>query len=84
MFEVIFSSQAAKFLKKSDRALAKRVIEKIESLKTDPWGYGAKKIVGKDKLFRIRVGDYRVLYTIISESKTILIDKIDKRSRVYG
>jgi len=39
--------------------------------------------VGENKCFRVRVGDYRVVYDIIWEKKVILILKIDKRSKVY-
>ena len=82
MFEVVLSNQASKFIKKADKTLAKRLIEKLESIKKIPIGHDSKKIVGRD-LFRIRVGDYRILYCVKYDLKKILIDKIDKRSRVY-
>ncbi len=82
MFEVVLSNQASKFIKKADKILAKRLIEKLESLKSNPINHDSKKIIWKD-IFRIRIGDYRILYTIKYDSNKILIDKIDKRSRVY-
>ena len=82
MFEVVLSNQASKFIKKADKILAKRLIEKLEALKVEPISHDSKKIVGRD-LFRVRVGDYRILYTVMFDSNKILIDKIDKRSRVY-
>ncbi len=82
MFEIVLSNQATKFIKKADKALVKRIIEKLESLKIEPISHDSKKIIGRD-LFRIRVGDYRILYDVRFSSKKILVDRIDKRSRVY-
>ena len=83
MFNIEFSNQSKKFLKKSDKQLAARIIEKIELLKDNPVIHDSKKVIGEDKVFRIRIGDYRVLYEVDWSNKIILIDKIDKRSKVY-
>jgi len=83
MFTIEFSNQSKKFLKKSDNLLAERIFQKIVLLKDDPVPHTAKKIVEEERTFRIRIGDYRVLYEIIYDKKIILIDKIDKRSRAY-
>ena len=83
MFNIEFSNQSKKFLKKSDKQLALRIIEKIELLKDNPVIRDSKKIVGEDRAFRIRIGDYRVLYEVGWNSKIILIERIDKRSRAY-
>ena len=73
-----------KFLKKMETSLVKRVMDKIEyALTSNPVPSGAKTIVGEHGVFRIRVGDYRVLYRINYQANTIVIFKIDKRSRVY-
>ena len=83
MFNIEFSNQSKKFLKKSDKQLAARIIEKIELLKDNPVIHDSKKVIGEDRTFRIRIGDHRVLYEVDWNNKTILIDKIDKRSKVY-
>ena len=83
MFGIIFSQQAAKFLRQAEKTLARRIAQKLERLKTEPIIHDSKKIVGKDRRFRVRVGDYRILYVIVLESQQILIERIDKRSRVY-
>jgi len=44
---------------------------------------GAKKIVGDEGVFRIRVGTYRILYSLENNKQTLLIVNIDKRSRIY-
>ena len=85
MFTVKYSRQAEKFLKKADKILAKRLMEKIESLIEQPIIHDTKAIEGyNEKLFRVRVGDYRILYEIDFSANKIGIVKIDKRSRVYN
>ncbi len=83
MFSLDFSSQAQKFIKKCDLALSRRIIDKIKKLEMDPVPHDAKRIVGGERTFRIRIGDYRVLYEISWESNNILIVVIDKRSKAY-
>jgi mRNA interferase RelE/StbE len=84
MFDVEFSSQARKFLERAERQIAKRIIEEIENLQEDPFPHGVKRIVNrKEKIFRIRVGDYRIQYSVIYERNLIFISDIDKRERAY-
>lgn len=84
MFQVSYSSQAIKFLKSTEKSLAKRIFLKIEELQKEPFLHDTKIIQGyTEKLFRVRVGDYRILYEVDYDSKIIGIVKIDKRSKVY-
>ena len=84
MFSVEFSSSAAKFLKKTDKQLVKRLIEKIEKLETDPFPSDVKRIVNqKEKIFRVRVGDYRIQYSVYFEKNMVFISDIDRRERAY-
>jgi mRNA interferase RelE/StbE len=84
MFSVEFSSEAKKFLKKADKTVARRIIEKIEKLREEPFPSDVKRVVGKKgKIFRVRVGDYRVQYSIIYERNLVFISDIDRRERAY-
>lgn len=84
MFNVQFDNQPENFLKKADKILRERLCRKIEALKEDPIPHDAKRVVTrKEKTFRVRVGDYRILYLVYFGDNTILIVKIDKRPRVY-
>ncbi len=83
-FEIQLSTRAYKFFKKIPRDVYIRLINKIEELAENPFPTGVKRIFGREeKLFRIRVGDYRILYEIFPDKKVILIVNIDKRSKVY-
>ncbi len=83
MFNVDYSSRSKKFLKKADKILAKRLIEKIEKLREEPIIHDTKTVEGSGGLFRVRVGDYRILYEVDYRNNLIGIVKIDKRSRAY-
>lgn len=84
MFGVKYSNQALKFLKKSDRLLQQRLMKKIEALRIEPFPSDIKSVEGfKEKLFRVRVGDYRILYEVDHQLNLIGIVKIDHRKTVY-
>ena len=82
-FDVSYSSRSRKFLKKVDKILAKRLVEKIEKLMENPIIHDTKTVEGSKGLFRIRVGDYRILYKVDYSNNLIGVIKIDKRRRIY-
>ena len=84
MFTIEFSSYASKFLKKSEKDIAARLITRIEKLTIDPFPSDMKRVVNrKEKIFRVRVGDYRIQYTVDYDTKIIFISDMDKRPRAY-
>lgn len=84
MLSVSYSNQATKFLKKVEKDLAKRILAKIEVLCQQPVLHDTKIIEGyQEKLYRVRVGDYQILYEVNYKENIIGIVKIDKRSHVY-
>lgn len=84
MFNPKYSNQAKKFLKKSDKILVKRLFDKIDGMRETPFPKDTKTVEGySEKTFRVRVGDYRILYEVDYENKIIGVIKIDKRPRVY-
>ena len=78
-----FQIKAKIFLKKCSEDLRRRVLSKVELLQAEPVPHDAKRVVGERGTFRIRIGDYRVIYDVVWEQKVILVAKIDKRSKVY-
>jgi mRNA interferase RelE/StbE len=80
-FEVFLSRQAKKFLERLDESTKNRIKEKLRLLADNPFALPYKKVKGRDKTYRIRVGEYRVIYTVRGYEVRIL--KIDKRERVY-
>jgi mRNA interferase RelE/StbE len=66
----------------SDRLIA-RLMPKIERLAVDPRPAGCRKLRGYKDLWRIRVGDYRVVYIIEDDNKTVTVTRIAHRREVY-
>jgi mRNA interferase RelE/StbE len=59
-----------------------RIISKIDSLATDPRPAGASKLVGT-QAWRVRTGNYRIIYQIDEQTQSITIIKIGHRNAVY-
>ena len=84
MFNIEFSSAAKKFLKKAEKHVAKRLLDKVEELSKDPFPQGVKRVLNrKEKIFRIRLSDYRIQYSVFYEQNLIFITDIDKRPKAY-
>jgi len=84
MFELFLDTPAKNFIKKLDSKNSQRIIKAIEKLAEDPIPHDSKRIYGtSEKLFRIRVGDFRVLYRIDYEEIIIIVVDIDSRKRIY-
>lgn len=78
-----FTASASKELKALDRQIRRRVIEKVTALCEDPFPAGTKKLKGEPDHFRIRVGDYRVVYRIDGARVVVVIVRIGHRREVY-
>lgn len=74
--------QAQKELNKIADTTALRISHKMYQLENNPYGLGSQKLEG-GKGYRIRIGDYRVVYIIDKENQTIVIIKIGHRREVY-
>ena len=83
-FEIQYGKQPRKFLKKLDKHLISRIMDKIDDLlMNNPIPHDAKTIVGEHGVFRIRLGDYRIIYRVNYNEKIVVIFKLNKRPRVY-
>lgn len=81
-YEIRLKRSAAKELKKLPKAVAKRILVKIYLLADDPTPASSKKLVGRPG-YRLRVGDYRVLYHIDNDILIIDVVKVGHRRDVY-
>ncbi len=78
------------FLKTAERQLAalpkdarRQIARKIDALRKDPRPQGVKLLHGDERFYRLRVGDYRVIYAIEGRRLVILVIKIGHRKDVY-
>ena len=81
-YKVIFKQSAERSLARLPDRFRKRLLTKIEGLETNPRPVSARKLTAGDRLWRIRSGDYRAIYTEPEEG-VIYVVKIGRRSVVY-
>ncbi len=82
-FSLEIKASAQKELDALDDALFSRLDAKILALADDPRPPGCKKLRGHNDVWRIRIGDYRVVCSITGTSKTVSILRVAHRSKVY-
>lgn len=81
-YRIDWAPRARKQVDHLQGKLAARVFEAVESLATDPRPSGSKKLVGTDQ-WRIRVGEYRIIYEIHDGHMLILVVRVAHRREVY-
>lgn len=82
MYSVELLPSAARALARLDRAVQRRIARRIDRLAADPRA-GAVKLRGADEVWRVRVGDYRVLYALEEQRLIVLVIKIGHRRDIY-
>jgi mRNA interferase RelE/StbE len=80
-YEVRWTDTSLKQLEKLTKDMTKRIIEKVESVSKDPFMF-VKKLKGFD-LYRLRVGDYRVIMSIEKKKIIIFVLDVGHRSVIY-
>ena len=82
-YSVVTAPAVDKQLSRLPRSIQRRLVETIEGLESNPRPHGAKKLEGHDNLWRVRVGNYRIIYTLEDERLLVLVVKIGHRGDVY-
>lgn len=83
LYSVLYDPKALKELSNLDKAVARRVVKAIDRLGTEPRPAGVRALVGFPGLFRVRVGDYRIVYTVKDAELIVLVLRVAHRSVVY-
>jgi mRNA interferase RelE/StbE len=81
-YKIFIKPSAAKELEVVPRKDRLRIIEKVQSLSSNPRPQGCEKLSGEEK-YRIRQGDYRILYSIQDEAVIVTIVKVGHRREIY-
>ena len=81
-YTISFSTQAAKQFKKFAPSVAQKLKDEIAKLAANPRPTGVVKLTNREG-YRIRVGDYRILYSIFDKSLLIEILKVGQRGNLY-
>ena len=80
---IIHASRAARQIRKLDSQIARRIMADIDELATNPRPHGCTRLQGHQNLYRIRVGDYRVVYRINDAEHFVEISIVAHRREVY-
>jgi mRNA interferase RelE/StbE len=80
--KVSYSKSSEKEILSLEKVLAQRIAQKIMLLEVNPYSQGSQKLSGNTG-YRIRIGDYRVIYTVDKIAKTVTIIKVAHRKEVY-
>jgi mRNA interferase RelE/StbE len=82
-WQVGLTGQAERQLRKLARAAQQRIGRAIDGLETDPFAGDVKKLAGAEQLWRLRVGDYRIIYEIDKGRLLVLVIRIADRREAY-
>ena len=67
----------------SGKATLSRLIERIRALAAEPRPQGAEKLAGRSNIYRVRQGDYRIIYSVDDESRVVDVIRVGHRRDVY-
>jgi mRNA interferase RelE/StbE len=80
---VLFVSRAERGFKRLPADVQDKIISEINSLIDNPRPVGAVKLTGSDNLFRMRIGDYRIIYAVEDDLLVVLIVEVGHRREIY-
>jgi mRNA interferase RelE/StbE len=83
LYDIVFARSARKELESINNKIVLQILRKIEKLSVNPRSLGSLKLKGEKDLWRIRIGDYRVVYSIDDIHKIVDISLIRHRKDVY-
>ena len=83
-FSILFTRSARKEFENIPDAAVEKIFASIENLSSEPFPRGCKKLKSEKNLWRIRVGDYRVIYSVYSDRLIIDVIRIRHRKEVYN
>lgn len=81
-YTITLTPRAAKELRALARSDQERLARRIEGLALNPRPYGVRKLAGENNLYRIRIGDFRVVYAIEDRRLVVMVIRIGHRREV--
>jgi mRNA interferase RelE/StbE len=82
-YRIEWKASASSELKRLDRSVIPRILEAVGRLAENPFPHGCRKLQGGRESYRIRVGDYRVVYEVAKGCLVIEIVRVRHRKDVY-
>ncbi|WP_053353923.1 type II toxin-antitoxin system RelE family toxin [Leucobacter musarum] len=82
-YRVEFTTAAARQIKKLPKPARDRILEAITGLGADPRPHGVKKLTGEQTAWRIRIGEYRVIYDVYDTELIVTVVRAGHRRDIY-
>lgn len=82
-YRTIFRPEARDELRKIPRDMALRILVKLTELESDPYGLKTTALVSQPERRRLRIGDYRIIYTIDNGDLVVWVVHVGHRSTIY-
>jgi mRNA interferase RelE/StbE len=82
-FSLQWRSSTKKDLRKLPSREVERILAEVELLAEEPFPHGCEKLAGAEHTYRIRIGDYRVIFEVFTQSRIVEIQRVRHRKDVY-
>lgn len=82
-YRIDWKKSALRELKRLDKQVVPRIVEAVEGLSDKPIPPGARKLKGSDQSYRIRVGNYRIIYELLKSRLVVQIVRVRHRKEAY-
>ncbi|MFU8806447.1 MAG: type II toxin-antitoxin system RelE family toxin [Bradymonadaceae bacterium] len=82
-YKIELTKAAGRELKKLERGIRDRLVGAIDNLGDNPRPTGVTKLSGEENLWRIRVGNYRVVYSILDDRLIVIVIRVRHRKDAY-
>lgn len=83
VFRVELSRSAARAIRDLERKMQVRILSRLQTLAVNPRPVGVKKLQGEDHVYRIREGDYRIVYEVFDKKLLIHVLRMGHRREIY-
>ena len=83
-FDLQWRKSTSKDLRRIPRDAVSRIVAAVAKLAEEPLPHGSEKLTGSEHTYRIRVGDYRVVYELLRNAKIVEIQRVRHRKDVYS
>jgi mRNA interferase RelE/StbE len=83
-YRIEWKRSATQELRRLPREIVGRILKAVEQLSTDPYPSGVRKLAGSEHTYPIRVGDYRIIYSILASALLIEIIQVGHRRDIYN
>lgn len=82
-FEILWKRSAEHDIRKIDHKYIPQILKAVEDLEENPFPTGCRKLKGSESSYRIRIGDFRVIYQVYTRNNTVIVYHVRHRREAY-